>query len=188
MLLVDNARDFAGGRVHGLTSRADGNPATVTRRLQYPSTTDICNGTASPAGYIRQYHVHIYFVAPCAIPTAGTTCDSTADGGKPIPTLKRLELTATARTPSLGTLDDLAGHIGEVRAAAAAAGRTGTIDVLHSYPDRSIQDTALDTDRHREQLAELEQAGVTWTVITCDSRSPAATLEFLEAFGTTFLR
>src|SRR5438874_8946309 len=75
---------YAGnGSTPTCTSRADGAVAGVTRRLQYPSTTDMCNGTASPAGYIRQYHVHIYFVAPCANPTAGTLCDSTGDGGKP---------------------------------------------------------------------------------------------------------
>lgn len=48
--------------------------------------------TISP---IRKYHVHIYFVAPCSIPNGGgTTCTgSSDDGGSPIPTLKRLELT-----------------------------------------------------------------------------------------------
>jgi hypothetical protein len=75
-----------------------------------------------------------------------------------------------------------------VRDGAAAAGRTGTIDVLYSYPDRSIGSPTTDPDRHREQLAAMEKAGVTWTVITCESRSRAATLEFLEAFGTTYLR
>jgi type IV pilus assembly protein PilW len=92
-----------GGGTTTCTSRADGAAAAVTRRLQYPSTTDICNGTALPAGYVRQFHVHIYFVAPCAIPTTGTTCDSTGDGGKPIPTLKRLELTATAGATAFKT-------------------------------------------------------------------------------------
>lgn len=44
---------------------------------------------------IRKYHVHIYFVAPCSIPSGGvgTACTSSSDGGNPIPTLKRLELT-----------------------------------------------------------------------------------------------
>ncbi len=43
---------------------------------------------------IRKYHVHIYFIAPCSIPTGGgTTCTgATDDSGSPIPTLKRLEL------------------------------------------------------------------------------------------------
>jgi probable F420-dependent oxidoreductase len=98
------------------------------------------------------------------------------------------ELSTTARTPSLGTLDDLAGHIAEVREAAAAAGRTDPIDILYSYPDRSIEEPDTEVDRHREQLAQLEKAGITWTVITCESRSPEATFEFLEAFGTAYLR
>jgi type IV pilus assembly protein PilW len=47
--------------------------------------------TAAP---IRKYHVHIYFVAPCSIPSGGgTVCTGASDdGGNPIPTLKRLEL------------------------------------------------------------------------------------------------
>src|SRR5438128_4852524 len=45
------------------TSRADGTTAGVTRRLQYPASTDICPTTALPAGYLRQLHVHIYFVS-----------------------------------------------------------------------------------------------------------------------------
>ncbi len=96
---------FGNGSTPGCTSRADGvtGPLVVLRRLQYPTSTDMCDGTASPAGYIRQYHVHIYFVAPCAVPTVGAICDSTADGGKPIPTLKRLELTAIAGVTTFKT-------------------------------------------------------------------------------------
>ena len=93
------------GATFDCTNRADGTAATVTRRLQYPSTTDICNGTASPAGYIRQVHVHIYFVAPCNNPSSGTLCDVAADGGQPIPTLKRLELTATAGATAFKTVN-----------------------------------------------------------------------------------
>ncbi len=40
---------------------------------------------------IRAYETHIYFVSPCSVP-AGATCTGTDDGGKPIPTLKRMEL------------------------------------------------------------------------------------------------
>jgi type IV pilus assembly protein PilW len=94
-----------GGGTTSCTSRADGSPATVTRRLQTPNATDICNGTASPAGYIRQVHVHIYFVAPCNNPSSGTLCDLAADGGRPIPTLKRLELTATGGATSFKTVN-----------------------------------------------------------------------------------
>ena len=94
-----------GGGTTTCTSKADGSPATVTRRLQYPNATDMCNGTASPAGYIRQLHVHIYFIAPCNFPSSGSLCDAAADGGTPIPTLKRLELTASGGNPSFRTIN-----------------------------------------------------------------------------------
>lgn len=50
------------------------------------------DGTAAP---IRQYHVFVYFVAPCSIPNGGgLDCTGASDdNGKPIPTLKRIELT-----------------------------------------------------------------------------------------------
>jgi len=48
-------------------------------------------GTNVPAE-IRAYETHIYFVSPCSVP-AGATCTASDDGGNPIPTLKRLELT-----------------------------------------------------------------------------------------------
>lgn len=41
---------------------------------------------------IRKYHVSIYFISPCSVPS-GSDCDGSADGGNPIPTLKRLDLT-----------------------------------------------------------------------------------------------
>ena len=51
------------------------------------------NGTGTNvAAPIRAYETHIYFVSPCSV-AAGGTCTATDDGGKPIPTLKRLELT-----------------------------------------------------------------------------------------------
>lgn len=45
---------------------------------------------------IRRYHVHIYFIAPCSVPNGGgTVCTGGSDdGGAPIPTLKRIELTS----------------------------------------------------------------------------------------------
>lgn len=44
---------------------------------------------------LRKYHVHIYFISPCSVPAGGgTTCTgSSDDNGRPVPTLKRLELT-----------------------------------------------------------------------------------------------
>ena len=65
---------------------AKGNPSTAFNQTS-PTTGEL--------GDVRRYRVHIYFVAPCSVPAApATTCSATADGGRPIPTLKRLELAA----------------------------------------------------------------------------------------------
>jgi type IV pilus assembly protein PilW len=57
------------------------------------------------AAEIRKYHVHIYFIAPCSLPAGGgTSCTGPSDdSGRPIPTLKRLELSSAggAATMSL---------------------------------------------------------------------------------------
>ncbi|MCY0854929.1 PilW family protein [Cupriavidus sp. D39] len=46
---------------------------------------------------LRRYIERIYFVSPCNRFAAGaTTCTAGADGGKPVPTLKRLEIAAVA--------------------------------------------------------------------------------------------
>jgi type IV pilus assembly protein PilW len=82
----------SGGSI-GTTKKADGTPADLFRK----------DGTS--AAEIRRYHVHIYFVAPCSLPAdGGTSCTgSSDDSGRPIPTLKRLELTSAggAATMSL---------------------------------------------------------------------------------------
>ena len=51
---------------------------------------------------IRQLVVHVYFISPCSVPAGGgTSCTGASDGGKPIPTLKRLELTNTGTNRSM---------------------------------------------------------------------------------------
>lgn len=56
---------------------------------------------ATPAE-IRKFMVRIYFVSPCSMPAVGTVCTAEADGGRPIPTLKRLDL---AVNPASGDLE-----------------------------------------------------------------------------------
>ncbi len=97
------------------------------------------------------------------------------------------ELVATARTVAITSLAQLAGMITEVRDAAAQAGRTAAIDVMSSYQDWSIGTPEAEPDRHREAFAGYEKGGVTHVVISCRTRTPAQTLEFIEAFGKTYL-
>jgi len=74
----------AGSSAVGTTLKADGTAAVLFKR----------DGVT--AADIRKLHAHIYFVAPCSVPSdGGVSCTGAGDdGGAPIPTLKRLELTA----------------------------------------------------------------------------------------------
>lgn len=96
-------------------------------------------------------------------------------------------LSATARTPALGTVAELAVGITELQEAAAAAGRSEPIDVLYSYHDDGIHSPTVEPDRHRQAFAELEKAGVTWVVVSSNTSTPESTVEWLEGFGSTYL-
>jgi len=97
------------------------------------------------------------------------------------------QLVATARTVAIESLAQLTEMIKEVKDAAVAAGRAGRLDFLSSYQEISGKSPADDADRHRAAIAEIEAAGVTHMIISVDSRAPGQTLEFIEAFGATYL-
>jgi probable F420-dependent oxidoreductase len=97
------------------------------------------------------------------------------------------QLVATARTVAIESLAQLTEMIKEVKEAAVAAGRDGHLDFLSSYQGISGKSPADDADRHRAAIAGIEAAGVTHMIISVDSRAPGQTLEFIEAFGATYL-
>lgn len=41
---------------------------------------------------LRPFIQDVYFISPCNVPSSGEICSSSADGGRPIPTLKRMEI------------------------------------------------------------------------------------------------
>lgn len=104
-----------------------------------------------------------------------------------MPMMGGAQLVKTARTVAIESLAQLAEMILEVKSAAADAGRTDELDFLSSYQDWSIKAPAADADRHRDKLAEIEKAGVTHLIVSVPSASPGETLEFVEAFGATYL-
>ena len=59
---------------------------------------------ATPAD-IRKYYVRVYYVSPCHLYAAGaSSCTSAADGGRPIPTLKMVELGAGSATAVMSSI------------------------------------------------------------------------------------
>jgi type IV pilus assembly protein PilW len=85
-LNADNTVQFVGTKATG------GQVPTVKKMMNVAGASPVVT-VARVAADIRKLHVHIYFVAPCSRPAPGQSgCTSAADGGSPIPTLKRLEL------------------------------------------------------------------------------------------------
>ena len=101
------------------------------------------------------------------------------------------ELSVTTRTRHIGSLMEMTEMVGEMHEYAAAAGRTDPIDVLCSYQGSdhtgSIREPKVDAGRHRDGLAELEEAGATWVVISSGTHQPEATYRWLDEFGETYL-
>lgn len=89
---IDSTKNATGAAYSALMARRDQSVAAG-------ATAGTCAAAVTGqfpivAAKIRKYLTHIYFVAPCSVPADGTSiCTGSADdGGRPIPTLKRLEL------------------------------------------------------------------------------------------------
>jgi probable F420-dependent oxidoreductase len=91
----------------------------------------------------------------------------------------------TVRTPPLSSPVETKAQIDEVRAAGRARG--AELDFTMVYLDTTIRDPRRDADRHREAFAALEATGFTWVVINPPTAPRAAMLDFLAAFGETYL-
>jgi probable F420-dependent oxidoreductase len=94
------------------------------------------------------------------------------------------DLAATARTPHLSSLADIAAKVRQLHDLAGE--RAGQLDVAMAYMDPTIADSRAEADRHRTMLAAMEEAGATWVVVAGPPGSEARSLEFIEAFATTY--
>lgn len=70
-----------------------------------PSVYTLKQKDATTPAQLRRFVEHIYFLSPCNVYASGATaCTSAADNGRPIPTLKRLEMSVTAGATALITV------------------------------------------------------------------------------------
>ncbi|MFG1947089.1 LLM class F420-dependent oxidoreductase [Nonomuraea sp. NPDC048826] len=93
------------------------------------------------------------------------------------------ELARTVRTPAITTVEQLAGHVAEVRELAA-----GPIDVQVRTPAHAFMIDGGSVEEHRDHLGRLAEAGVTSFVVQPPAASVAATVEALHGYAETFIR
>lgn len=91
----------------------------------------------------------------------------------------------TVRTPPPGSPEDTKGQIAQIRRDAAPRGVA--LDFVMVYLDGTISDPRREADRHREAFAGLAEIGFTWIVINRPTAGRSEMLEFLAAFGETYL-
>jgi len=95
------------------------------------------------------------------------------------------QVARTVRTPYLASTAELAAKIAELRD--LAGDRADQLDVAVAYSDPAIASPHLDVERHRDTLGQLEAAGATWVIVAGATSSTAATVEFLDRFGATYI-
>jgi hypothetical protein len=64
--------------------------------------------------------------------------------------------------------------------------RSCSLEFLTTYPDHSIGSSAQDVEFHRQQIGELQDAGVTWLGIPGVSTSESHTLEVIESVAKNY--
>ncbi|MEO5964903.1 MAG: LLM class F420-dependent oxidoreductase, partial [Candidatus Limnocylindrales bacterium] len=105
------------------------------------------------------------------------------DGWAPFPA--PATLARTARTVALGTMDELAASVHDLRSRLVAAGRDPDgIDVSFACPAGGDPATdAFDADAHLAGLSDLAAIGVTWVQVGLPGDDLTQTLETLERYG-----
>jgi probable F420-dependent oxidoreductase len=90
-------------------------------------------------------------------------------------------LFTTARTASMSVGDELAGAIAQLRADAGERGPE--LDVSAAYTEPSVHDADTDWGRHRDAIAALAAAGVTWVIVPGRAGTTVSCTGFIERFG-----
>ena len=102
-----------------------------------------------------------------------------------MPLTSHVDISATTRTPHLGSIAELAKQIAELRE--AAGDRGPDLDVVFGYTDPTIANLDSDVERHRDAFAQLAEIGVGWVVVSGPTGRPPATFEFVEGFAENYI-
>jgi probable F420-dependent oxidoreductase len=102
-----------------------------------------------------------------------------------MPLTSHVDISATTRTPHLGTVEALAERIGMLREHAGA--RAGSLDIAFAYTDPTIEEPERDVERHRDAFAELEAVGVTWIILPGASAPAPGPRRFIDTFAGHYI-
>jgi probable F420-dependent oxidoreductase len=103
-----------------------------------------------------------------------------------MPLLVPPEVAKTTRSPIVRGLDEVTALMKPMQEQAAERGVV--LDLVYPYSGHALAiDPSKNVDRHRDAFAQLEAAGVTWVMLSGGTGDHAATTEFIEVFGATYL-
>jgi len=107
-----------------------------------------------------------------------------AQGWMPLVTTE--QLATTIRSAHIGTLDDLAARLDQLRDLAGE--RFPALDIVVAYRDRSIFDLdAAQVQRHRDELDRLAEVGVTRVLLSPPWQPEPALFDVVAALGDQYL-
>jgi len=92
----------------------------------------------------------------------------------------------TARTPPVTTTEQLRERLGTLER--FAGDRYSQLELVLSYRGPSLANFEKDAEQIRHSLGEMEELGVDWTFVSSPWSPAPGPSEWIEAFGTTFLR
>ena len=95
------------------------------------------------------------------------------------------EVARTTRSPHISGLEQLAEMITEVKD--MAGDRAGELDFCMSYMEEGIHQPTSDIQRHVDELGRMEAAGVNWVNVGHPPTTPQQMLDFIQAFGETYM-
>ncbi len=98
-----------------------------------------------------------------------------------LPLTSTVDISATTRTPFLGSIDDLGARIADL--AQLAGDRARSIEIVTAYTDTTIANAPNDVQRHRDTFAALEAIGVTAIVVAVSPNTYPASRAFIDQFA-----
>ena len=104
-----------------------------------------------------------------------------------MPMIGSPELAKTTNTVALQTIDEVATAIADLEQQAAEVGRSEPIAYLTSYHDPALIDPTVEVERHRDGLGRIEAAGLDHVLVTHPRAEPTVVLDWLAAFGETYI-